>query len=450
MSSEAAREPSDDHPHAQANKPTRKLVVLLLLAVAIPLATLFSKPLVRSLKSSPKLHSGGSSFPESRIPFERRRIGPEAAHNAQITNVQIVDFDRDGLPDVIVCDALKSQVIWHRQFPKGKWQEHVLANDLLVPAHATVADLDQDGDLDVVVAILGDLFGTDRYSGRVVWLEQTRDGFVSHVLLDDVQRVADVQVGDLDGDKDLDIAVAVFGYSIGQILWLENRGEGEFRDHLLMNAPGIIHVPLADYDGDGDLDIAAVVSQEEEEIWAFENQGGGKFLFHRLYVTDNFDIGSAGLVQDDLDGDGDPDLIWPIGDNLEYEYSYPQPYHGCIWFENKGGWKFVPHRIAHFGGTYAAAAGDIDGDGDRDVVLVSMVNEWQKPGNASIVWLENDGNQNFQVWRIARRPTHLTTVACGDLNGDGRDDIVAGVMKKMLKHVDRDGRVVSWMSGVKP
>ena len=279
-----------------------------------------------------------------------------------------------------------------------------------------------------------------------MWLKRTANGFETKVLLDDVQRVADVQAGDLDGDGDQDLVVAVFGYSSGEILWLENRGGGRFRDHLLHSAPGTIHVPLADYDGDGDLDIAAIVSQEKEEVWGFENLGGGKFRKRRLHMTVNYDVGSAGLIQDDLDGDGDPDLILPMGDNLEYPYSYPQPYHGCLWLENKGGWNFVPHRIAKFGGAYAAATGDLDGDGDRDVVLVSMVNDWQKPGYASVVWLENDGRQNFTLRRIDNRPTHLTTVACGDLNGDGRDDVVAGVLKVMLEREDRDGRVISWIS----
>jgi len=83
-------------------------VILLLLVVGIPPTTYFARPLIRSLKPLPKLHEGTSAFPESTRPFARKRIGPQAAHNAQICNVQVVDFDRDGLTDVIVCDALRS------------------------------------------------------------------------------------------------------------------------------------------------------------------------------------------------------------------------------------------------------------------------------------------------------------------------------------------------------
>ena len=150
-------------------------------------------------------------------------------------------------------------------------------------------------------------------------------------------------------------------------------------------------------------------------------------------------------MQTDLDGDGDPDLLWPLGDNLEYHYTYPQPYHGCIWLENVGDWKFVSHRIASFGGAYAAAAGDLDADGDQDVVLVSLFNDWHKPGHASIVWLENDGQQNFSIWQIAEKPTHLVTVACGDLDNDGRDDIVAGGLHVTSPYTNL-GRITKWTS----
>jgi hypothetical protein len=429
--------------------PRTKLLVLSLLAAAIPVLTFYSLPLVPPLRTLDEPYAGeGSRFSSSPLGFTRREIGPAPAHHPLIANVQIVDFDGDGRNDILACDVRGQCVVLASRGEKGDWSERILAEDIATPAHATVVDLDQDGDRDLVVSVLGDILPNDGVIGRVIWLEQTPQGFTPHVLLDDVRRVADCQAADFDGDGDLDLAVAVFGYARGEILWLENMGEGRFLDHNLLSAPGTIHVPLADYDGDGDIDIAAIVSQDEEELWAFENLGGGKFRPRRLWFTVNFDIGSAGLVQDDLDQDGDPDLILPVGDNLEVTHSFPQPYHGCLWFENEGGWKFTPRRIARFGGTYAAAVGDFDADGDRDVALVSMFNNWDERRNASVVWLENDGRQEFRTWQIDSQPTHRVTVAVGDLDGDGRDDIVTGGLH-LAGPFDRLGRLTVWFNSGK-
>jgi hypothetical protein len=423
--------------------------LLIVTAVAIPVAAAAFFMFVISRSGEPlEVQSGGSSFPASHLPLVKATVGPEPTFHPWITNVKIVDFDNDGLPDVIACDARLNRVLWYRQTSQGEWEEHVLGTDIIAPAHATIVDLDGDGHLDIVVAELGNIWPDDGVIGRVVLLHNTGQEelkFVRRVLLDDVRRVSDVQAGDLTGNGRIDLAVSVFGYARGQILWLENLGDLQFREHELLSAPGTIHVPLADFNGDGKLDIAAIVSQDEEELWCFENLGDGQFKPRRIWFTPNFDIGSAGLIQADLNQNGRPDLILPVGDNLEDLHSYPQPYHGCLWFENKGDWNFEVKRIASFGGTYAAAVGDLNGSGHFDVVLVSMFNDWDRPGHASIIWLENDGQQNFTPWQIDDRPTHLVTVACGDLNGDGRDDIVAGGLH-LTGPFDRLGRITSWTS----
>ena len=387
----------------------------------------------------------GISFPASKLAFTKS-VPPEAAERLpRITHVQVIDVDADGVAEVIACDALHHRIIRLNRNSDGSWRETVLIADVGVPAHASFIDIDRDGDLDCVVAVLGDIMPSDAAVGRVELHRRVGSGYVREVLLDDVRRVADVQPGDFDADGDVDLAVAIFGYSRGEILWLEHQSDGRFADHLLHSAPGGIHVPVADYDGDGDPDIAAVISQDDEELWGFESVGDGQFRSRMLWRTPNFDHGSAGLVAADLDGDGDQDLILPVGDNLEDFAAFPQPYHGCIWFENRGDWQFIKHRIASLAGTYAASVGDLDADGDLDIVLASMANDWSNPAAASIVWLENDGHQRFTTWQIANSPIHAVCVNTGDVDGDGRVDVVAGSLN-LRGPFERIGGVSVWLN----
>lgn len=423
-------------------------VLLLSLAVVLPIALLFGVPSLPPRTVPEAASPVRVSFPASKLPLFRSTLGPAPTGRPLVANVKIVDLDRDGLPDVLVCDAVANRVVWYRQAPQGQWRERGVLGDVDLPApcHATAVDLDGDGDLDLVVAVLGSVIPSDEPIGKVVWLENDgQQNFTTHVVLDDLRRVADVQVGDLDGDGRLDLAVAEFGYDRGQVLWLQNMGGGRFRDRALLALPGAIHVPIVDLDGDRKLDIVTVISQEDEEVSAFENLGAGNFRRRTLFSSPNFDLGSSGLFATDLDGDGKPDLLLTCGDNLEIAHPAPQPWHGCILLHNEGGWKFTAKRLATVPGVYAAGVGDLNGDGHPDVVLVCAFNDWRRKGSASVVWLENDGKGNFTTWQIADAPSHLATVAVGDLDGDGRADIVAGGLH-VQGPLDRLGRVTLWTS----
>lgn len=359
-----------------------------------------------------------------------------------ISHLEVVDLDRDGMLDVVLADATLNQLRWIRQTSPGRFEERQLGSSI-APAHVTPSDVDLDGDIDLLVAEMGQIYPSNAKIGAVVVLENVGgESFEPRVLLENVARVTDVQPGDFDADGDVDLAVGQFGYDDGEIRWLENVGDWSFESHPLLDLPGTIHVPVADMDGDGDLDITAVVSQTWEQIYVFENDGSGAFERHIVYGATNEDFGSSGISLADLDQDGDQDILYTNGDAFDYVPSLPRPWHGVQWLENLGGLDFAYHRLADLPGAYSARTLDADLDGDLDVFAVSLFADWTDPEATSILWLENDGSERFTARDIASTPTHLVALDEGDLDGDGLVDVVTGGMYSHEPY--EDVRRVTW------
>lgn len=376
-------------------------------------------------------------------------VGDKFIEPPLISNVAVADLDSDGLPDIIVCDCRNNTVSWIRQYPAGTYTETVLASELIAPAHAQILDFDNDGDPDIMVAVLGLLFPSNDKIGSVVVLENDgKSQFTKHVIAEKIARVSDVRTGDLDGDGDMDLAVAQFGYDDGETRWIENLGSWKFESHILQHLSGPINVELIDLDKDGDLDIISLVSQEWEEIYLFENLGKGNFKPRLLFGAKNEDYGSSGISMADLDKDGDQDILYTNGDAFDYIPPQGKPWHGVQWLENKGNLTFEFHRLFSFVGAYNARPVDLDGDGDLDLYVVSAFNLWSKPESMSMIWLENDGKQQFTSHDITNNPTHLITLEIADFNKDGLMDVVTGGMHAYPPY-DRMSRVVVWINNGK-
>ncbi|MBW8001357.1 MAG: VCBS repeat-containing protein [Planctomycetes bacterium] len=361
-----------------------------------------------------------------------------------ITHVAIVDLDKDGLKDVILCDAKLNEVRWIRQSPAGTYTESKVGDTVRGPAHVTPSDIDKDGDIDLLVAQMSIIVPENDKIGAVVIMENIgNEKFVNHVIVDNVARVCDVEPGDFDNDGDIDLVVAQFGYDDGEIRWMENKGNWQFESHILQNLSGPIHALVEDIDKDGDLDIIALVAQEWEEIYIFENDGHANFKTNLVYGSTNEDFGSSGISLVDLDKDGDKDILFTNGDAFDYLPPGPRPWHGVQWLENKGNLKFEYHRIGNFAGAYFANGVDIDRDGDIDIAVVSAFNKWDDPKSQSMIWFENDGQMNFIRRNITSSPTHLLVLASDDMDGDGWVDFVTAGMH-VYPPYDRLSRITLW------
>ena len=402
------------------------------------------------------LLNGGCGRPErvrSAVPSRTRsvedmeRFRSEAIgrieEKAWITHVNTLDLDQDGRTDVLVCDAKANAVTWLRQGAPGVFEETVLKEGLLGPVHVEGVDIDRDGDLDLLVACMGKVFPNNDKIGSVVILENDgHESFTPHVIAENIARVTDIRAADFDGDGRLDLAVGQFGYVQGEIRWMRNTGNWQFESEILLSLPGTINVCAQDMNGDGTPDIVALVSQQYEEVYLFENHGG-RFKARVLFGSTNEDFGSSGLSLSDLDRDGDADILYTNGDGFAYADPGRRPWHGLQWIENLGSGQFRYHRIADMYGAYSPIGVDLDGRGIIDIVCVSAFNDWSDPDSVSLVVFKNDGRMNFAAQVLAREPIQLLTVAAEDLDGSGRMSLVTGAFYS-YPPFERMGRINLW------
>ena len=399
---------------------------------------------------------------ELRAVFTRQQIalGPELQVPPAVSHLHWTRLEPDGDPRLLVCDmrngGILSVDVCNRQSTAQ------LLAQLDNPCRVEPCDLDGDQTVDLVVADLGSVQPYDHDLGRVVWLRRQENGqrFEQVELAAGLGRVADVRPADFDGDGDLDLIVAEFGhYLSGSVVLLRNvSGRAEpprFEPEELDPRPGTIHTPVHDFNEDGRPDFLALVSQEYESLDAFVNQPEGGFRLQTMWTAPDLTFGSSGIELVDLDQDEDMDVLQTNGD--AFDNSYVNPSHGIQWFENLGNLQFAYHRLADMTGAYCARAGDVDLDGDLDVVAVAWLPPYVNPPNVSlaslpsILCLEQTSPGEFVRHTLERGAPYYASLEMADFDGDGDLDFAVGyhVMSQEVTNTpETPHRVFVWWNQV--
>jgi len=308
----------------------------------------------------------------------------------------------------------------------------VRAGPRLFRPEITPIDLEFVGDT-AYLGSIGDLMSTQPPEARPAHIAAidliggSAMSGTSSVALDNLYRMADMKVADLNGDGRLDFVVCGFGAIAGNVSWFESQPDGGFVEHALLSLPGAVKAEVHDFNDDGLLDIMVLVSDAREGLYILENQGGSDFEAHRLFETHPA-YGHTYFELHDFDADGRMDVLVVNGDNVDSDpYNTRKNYHGVRIYLNRGDYLFEQAFFYPMYGAFIAKAADFDADGDLDIAAIAFYPDFGSDRRESFTYLQNEGGLRFSAHTNETVMSgRWMTMDVGDLDADGDIDVVLG------------------------
>lgn len=360
------------------------------------------------------------------------------------TSLAVADLNGDGKLDVVVahddncnapCDGTVGVLLGDGD---GAFQPVVTYDSGGVGASSvTIGDVNGDGKPDLVVANQRTCTaGTSACSqGLVGVLLGNGNGTFQPVLTysSGAQGAMSVAIADVNGDGVPDLVTANEGCCVdGVIGVLLGNGDGTFRSVVTYPAGYVpLSVTIADLNGDGKPDLVvgnafcSDTNCAKGSVGVLLGNGDGSFQEEMSYSSGGWELISATTA--DLNGDGVPDIVTANAARGESRGGPEGPAVVGVLIGNGDG-TFQPPVSYASGGFYAesVAVADVNGDGKPDLVVGNCQGTAGCGGEAGVVGvLLGNGDGTFQ--RALKYPSggeFAVPVAVGDLDGDGRPDLV--------------------------
>lgn len=322
----------------------------------------------------------------------------------------------------IYCDSLENK--WWIGNRQGEWYELAGQDSSRRLVHlfgSAISGFTHLNDSKWVTE-MGFMDPSDNPRGKLWLFSQDR----ARIIAENLHRPVFVQGFDLEEDGQAELLVCEFGNLRGRLSLL-NRSGDTYQKRELLSLPGTICTRLADMNQDGRTDLVVLAGQGDEGIYILYHQGEGKFSYeHPVRLPPVY--GSSWFELFDYDGDGDLDIALVNGDNADFTYAL-KPYHGFRLFLNKGGDEFEESFFYPLYGATRLVARDFDRDGDFDFGITALFPDYEHTPQESFVYLENRNSGNFEFQSFTSPATldgNWLVMEAGDMDNDGDDDILLG------------------------
>lgn len=334
------------------------------------------------------------------------------------------DLIKGGHPEVLLASGDNTNSLNMYEYDGENWNKKILIDKVFNGHSLQIADIDGDGNLDIFCAEMAAWWIYQRTDAEAWVLYGDGKGNFTQTVISRGICHHESKVGDLDGDGDMDIlGKPFFIHGAPMEIWI-NEGLTEmskaeitvntipplFRPRTIDQPTENWYGPFAessavfDVDNDGVLDIVAGAN------W-YKGPDYTKVANFRNIETNGEFVNNGCDHAWDVDGDGWTDIIsngWFDDQNI-------------YWFRNPGNSssKWEKTLLIEGNDIEYTFFEDVDGDGDPDIIPC----HWYTEPMSDLCWYENTADGRF-VKHLIKEQAERHGIGLGDINGDGRKDIV--------------------------